>query len=64
MMSSSLMKKLCAFHEEINSHNKDQFEGGIKTNVAVASFVTAQARLHLYKELEKIDRRVLYCDTD
>jgi hypothetical protein len=46
------------------SHNKDQFEGGVKTNVAVAAFVTAQARLHLYKELEKIDKRVLYCDTD
>ena len=46
------------------SHNKDQFEGGIKTNVAVAAFVTSQARLHLYKELEKINTRVLYCDTD
>ena len=46
------------------SHNKDQFEGGVKTNVAIASFVTAQARLHLYKELEKLDQRVLYCDTD
>ena len=28
------------------SHNKDQFEGGVKTNVAVAAFVTAQGRLH------------------
>ena len=46
------------------SHNKDQFEGGVKTNVAVAAFVTAQGRLHLYKELEKLDKRVLYCDTD
>lgn len=46
------------------SQNIDQFEGGVKTNVAVAAFVTAQARLHLYKELEKLDRRVLYCDTD
>ena len=30
----------------------------------VASFVTAQARLHLYSELKKLDRRVLYFDTD
>ena len=43
---------------------KDQFEGGVKTNVAVAAFVTVQARLDLYKELEKIDRRLLYFDTD
>ena len=35
------------------SHKKDEFEGGVKTNVAIASFVSAQARLHLYKELEK-----------
>ena len=35
------------------SNNKDQFEGGIKTNVAVAAFVTAQGRLHLYNEMEK-----------
>ena len=46
------------------SHNKNQFEGGIKTNVAVAAFVTSQARLHLYKEYEKIEKRVLYSDTD
>ena len=33
------------------SHNKDQFDEGVETNVAIASFVTAQSRLHLYKEL-------------
>jgi len=26
------------------SHNKDTFEGGVKTNVVVAAFVTCQAR--------------------
>ena len=26
------------------SHNKDQFEGGIKTNLAVAAFVKAEGR--------------------
>ena len=32
--------------------------------MVVASYVTAQARLHLYKLLEALDRRVLYFDTD
>ena len=35
-----------------------------KTNVVLASFVTCQARLHLYKELERLNERVLYFDTD
>ena len=35
-----------------------------KTNVVLASFVTCQARLHLYQELEKLENRVLYFDTD
>jgi len=34
------------------------------TNVGVAGFTTAQARLRLYKELYKLDDRVIYCDTD
>jgi len=34
------------------------------TNVVLASFVTAQGRLKLYSELEKLDKRVLYMDTD
>ena len=34
------------------------------TNVALAGFVTSQARLRLYKELYKLDKRVIYCDTD
>ena len=61
--------KICIkfFNEEnihvFNSHNKDQFEGGIKINVAVASFVSVKTRFQLYKLLEKLDRRVLYCDT-
>jgi hypothetical protein len=33
-------------------------------NVAVASFVTAQARLKLYSYLEQLEDRVLYYDTD
>jgi hypothetical protein len=34
------------------------------TNTAIASFVTSQARLRLYTQLEKLDQRVLYFDTD
>jgi hypothetical protein len=34
------------------------------TNVCVANFVTAHARLKLYSELEKLEYRVLYFDTD
>jgi len=34
------------------------------TNLALAGFVTANARLRLYKELYKLDKRVIYCDTD
>lgn len=34
------------------------------TNVALAAFVTCHARLKLYSELEKLDDRVLYFDTD
>lgn len=34
------------------------------TNVYVAAFTTAYARLKLYDILNELDRRVLYCDTD
>jgi hypothetical protein len=34
------------------------------TNVVLAAFVTAQGRLKLYSELEKLGERVLYMDTD
>jgi DICT domain-containing protein len=33
------------------------------TNVVIAAFVTAQARLKLYTYLEKLQERVLYMDT-
>ncbi|CAH0559292.1 unnamed protein product [Brassicogethes aeneus] len=33
-------------------------------NVAIAAYTTAMARLELYSYLEKLDRRVLYFDTD
>ena len=34
------------------------------TNEAIASFVTAGARLHLYRYLDKLKEHALYCDTD
>src|SRR5678815_197550 len=34
------------------------------TNVAVASFTTAYARVELYNLLDSLGQRVLYCDTD
>ena len=51
---------LYAQYTEKNSDNSSL----LTTNVAVAGFVTAQARLRLYKELHKLGDRVLYCDTD
>ena len=37
---------------------------GKKVNVAVATYVTVQARLKLYEYLNKLGESVLYCDTD
>lgn len=34
------------------------------TNIAIAAFTTAYARLRLYQVLEHLQERVLYCDTD
>ena len=46
------------------SENKEYFEGSLKTNVVLAAFVTCQARLHLFSELNKLKESVLYFDTD
>ena len=35
-----------------------------KTNVVIAAFTTAYARLQLYEELDRLGERVLYYDTD
>ena len=34
------------------------------TNLPIAAFTTAHARIKLYELLEKVNQRVLYCDTD
>ena len=46
------------------SENKEVHFGSLTTNVVIASFVTCQARLKLLSELHKLERRVLYFDTD
>ncbi len=38
--------------------------GSNQTNVVLAAFVTCHARLKLYSELQKLQKRVLYFDTD
>ena len=40
------------------------FDNDTHVNVAIAAFVTCHARLKLYSELEKLNERVLYFDTD
>ncbi|CAG2214664.1 unnamed protein product [Mytilus edulis] len=45
--------------------NNEKFvEESGKTNVVIAAYTTAQARLQLYKYLENLGDRSLYCDTD
>lgn len=49
---------------QVSYSQKEEFTfGSCKTNVIIASFVTTQARLKLYGELEKLGRNVLYFDT-
>ena len=44
---------------------KDQFvEDSFSTNVFIAAFTTSNARLRLYDMLERLDRNVVYYDTD
>ena len=45
-------------------HTEDFVEPSGRTNVILAAYTTCQARLKLYELLEKLDRRVLYFDTD
>ena len=50
---------------EVRSVRKEEFEQtGAKSNVVIAAFTTAQARLKLYDVLDKLENRVLYFDTD
>ena len=46
------------------SINNSFHAGSNDSNVPIAAFVTCQGRLKLFKELVKLERRVLYFDTD
>jgi len=39
-------------------------ENNFNTNIYVAAYTTANARLRLYSQLERMDRQTVYCDTD
>ena len=45
-------------------HRDDFVETSARTNVVVAAYTTANARLKLYSNLEKLQNRALYADTD
>ena len=48
----------------VYSERADMHLGGNQTNVPIAAFVTSYARVKLFRTLVKLDRRVLYFDTD
>lgn len=45
-------------------NNPEELPQSNFTSVAVASYVTAQARLYLYRFMEQLQERLIYCDTD
>ena len=50
---------------QVNYKYKNEFkESNYKTNIFIAAFTTALARLKLYETLELLGEQVLYCDTD
>ena len=66
--SATNVKDLIIHNEdviEVHFNNNAGFvEHNVNTNIIVASFTTALARLKLYTVLEQLDDRVLYHDTD
>ncbi|XP_052776205.1 uncharacterized protein LOC128214030 [Mya arenaria] len=45
-------------------HGNDFVDDSSRTNVVIAAYTTAQARLKLYSYLQRLGQRCLYCDTD
>jgi hypothetical protein len=45
-------------------YSEHNVASGNNVNVAVAAYVTTQARLKVYEYLSKVGMSVLYCDTD
>ena len=46
------------------SYEKELYEGNTQVNVSLAAFVTCHARLKLLTEMQKLENRLLYADTD
>ena len=65
---TKLVKNVDVYGEQFLLVNWEDMDAVIEahacSNVVVAAFVTAQARLKLYGVLEKLNERVLYFDTD
>ena len=65
---SKIVKNVDIYGEQFVHVNWEDTESLVEphtcSNVVVASFVTAQARLKLYDILKKLNERVLYFDTD
>lgn len=45
-------------------YSNDFIAASSRTNVIIAAYTTAQARLKLYSYLKPLGKRVMYCDTD
>ena len=50
--------------ELVYSHIAQDSPKGKRTNISIAHFTAAQARLKLNEHLDRLDDRVLYQDTD
>ena len=50
--------------EVVTTWADEEVERSLKTNLFIAIFTTAHARLKLYSTLETLQQRVLYYDTD
>ncbi|XP_032236055.2 uncharacterized protein LOC5510896 [Nematostella vectensis] len=65
---SNVVKNVQMVNEEslevYYAHGEEFIESAKNTNVVIASFTTAIARLKLYSVLESLQERVLYFDTD
>lgn len=46
------------------AYSSDFIDASSRTNVVIAAYTTAQARLKLYSHLKPLGNRALYCDTD
>ena len=62
------MKETRIFNDDVMEvsvmKKEDACESGGKTNIFIASFTTALARLKLYDKLEELGEQALYYDTD